>query len=78
MEVIQDATSAAILTSGAWGSQSGYELMRTDPSSQMQIDFGAGFEGVPTFPLIDLRTMEVLDSDCWYAASWQDCIAPYL
>ena len=78
MEVLQDATSASVLNSGAWASQSGYELMRTTPSTQMQSDFGGGFEGYPTYPLIDLQTMEVLDSDCWYASSWQACMAPYI
>ncbi len=78
MEILQDATSASILNSGAWASQSGYELMRTNPATQVQNDFGGGFEGYPTFPLIDLQTMEVLDSDCFYASSWQACMAPYL
>jgi len=78
MEVLQDASSASSLGYGAWASQSGYELMRTSPATQMQSDFGAGFEGYPTFPLIDLQTMEVLNSDCWYAASWQACLNPYL
>lgn len=78
MEVLQDASSAAGLSYGAWASQSGYYLMRTSPSTQMQSDFGYGFEGYPTFPLIDLQTMEVVDSDCWYATSWQACINAHL
>jgi hypothetical protein len=44
----------------------------------VQSDFGAGFEGYPTFPLIDLQTMRVVNSDCWYAASWQACINAHL
>jgi hypothetical protein len=76
MEVLQDGTSASILNS--WPAPDTYPLMRTSPSTQMQSDFGAGFEGYPTFPLIDLQTMEVLNSDCWYAASWQACIDAHL
>ncbi|MBN2565137.1 MAG: hypothetical protein JXB46_05455 [Candidatus Eisenbacteria bacterium] len=78
MEVLQDAYSSSTLNSGAWGSQSGYLLMRTSPATQMQSDFGGGFEGYPTFPLIDLQTMQVVNSDCWYAASWQACINAHL
>lgn len=78
MEVLQDASSSATLSYGAWGSQSGYLLMRTSPATQVQSDFGSGFEGYPTFPLIDLQTMRVVNSDCWYAASWQACINAHL
>jgi hypothetical protein len=76
LEVLQDATTEAILD--GWPASDAYEVMRTSPSTQMQSDFGTGFEGYPTFPLIDLQTMEVLNSDCWYAASWQACIDTYL
>jgi hypothetical protein len=76
--VLQDAYSNATLNSGSWASQSGYLLMRTSPAYQMQSDFGAGWEGVPTLPLIDLQTMQVVDSDCYYAASWQACINAHL
>jgi hypothetical protein len=76
MEVLQDATSTSVLTS--WPAPDDYLLMRTSPSTQMQSDFGSGFEGYPTFPLIDLQTMEVLNSDCWYAASWSACIDAHL
>ena len=44
----------------------------------MQSDFGSGFEGYPTFPLIDLTNMQVVDSDCWYATSWGACIEAHL
>jgi hypothetical protein len=74
MEVLQDAYSSSVLNSGAWGSQSGYLLMRTSPATQVQSDFGAGFEGYPTFPLIDLQTMRVVNSDCWPQSYWTTCI----
>ena len=77
LEVLQDASSASTLAS--WpGASYDYYLMRTSPSTQMQSDFGSGFEGYPTFPLIDLTTMEVVDSDCWYATSWGACIDAHL
>jgi len=76
MEVLQNAGSSATLNSGAWANQSGYLLMRTSPATQMQGDFAsaASFEGYPTYPLVNLQTMRVVNSDCWYAASLQACI----
>ena len=78
MEVVQDATSAAALQT--WSLGYDYNLMRTTPSTQMQTDIASSqtFEGYPTLPLIDLQTMQVLDSDCWYAASWSACIEAHL
>jgi protein-disulfide isomerase-like protein with CxxC motif len=78
LEVLQDVSSWSDINWTAWEDLTGYDLMRTVPSSQMQNDFGWGFEGYPTFPLIDLETMEVVDSDCWYASSWQACINAHL
>lgn len=80
LEVLQDAYSSSTLNSGAWASQSGYYLMRTSPSTQMQTDYASNqtFYGYPTFPLIDLQTMEVVDYDCYYASSWQACINAHL
>jgi hypothetical protein len=74
LEVIQDAANEATLD--GWPASDDYAVMRTSPSTQMQSDFGsaATFEGYPTFPLVDLQTMEVVNSDCWYASSWQACI----
>ena len=78
MEVLQDATSETMLD--GWPAPDDYAVMRTSPASQMASDFDSGsyFEGFPTFPLVDLQTMEVLDSDCWYATSWAACMEPYL
>jgi len=76
MEVLQDATSEATLD--GWPAPDDYPLMRTTPSSYaMQSDF-SGFEGYPTLPLIDLQTMAVLESDCWYASSYAACIEEHL
>ena len=33
----------------------------------MEADYGAAFQGYPTFPLINAETMEVIDPDCYFA-----------
>lgn len=80
MEVLQNASSSGVLNSGEWASQSGYYLMRTSPSYQMEDDYASNqtFPGYPTFPLIDLQTMQVVDYDCFYSSSWQACINAHL
>ena len=76
MEVLQDATSASTLND--WPAPDTYPVMRTTPSSYEMVNDYSGFEGYPTLPLIDLQTMEVVDSDCWYASSYAACIEAHL
>ena len=79
LEVLQDADSLSEMLSGAWGSQSGYYLMRTQPADQMLQDYGYdAFGYYPTMPLIDLTTMEVLHVDCQSEWSWESCIDGFL
>ncbi len=53
-------------------------IVETDPADQSITDWGSGFPGFPTIPLIDLTTMEVLVRDCWDASSYEACVAPYV
>ena len=75
MEVVQDASSAQYLES--WSLGYDYNLFRTSPANQIQSQY-PGFLGYPTLPLIDLETMEVVDVDCYFSASWQACIDAHL
>ena len=77
MEVLQDADGAEVLE--AWpGHGLDYLLLRTSPPDQIVTDYGDGFLGYPTIPLIDLHTMQVLDRDCWFGPSWEECIEEHL
>jgi hypothetical protein len=69
IEVVQSATTAAALQS--WSLGNDYNLMRTDPSRLMEMDYGTDqqFLGYPTLPLIDAETMTVLHSDCYTATA---------
>lgn len=73
LEVLQDAETWDDIAETPWADQAGYLLMRITPLSQMEIDYGSAFTGFPTFPLIDLDAMQVLDEDCWFGG-WQSCI----
>jgi hypothetical protein len=58
-------------------------VVRTSPATQCNSDFGSGFVGYPTLPLIDLNTMTVLVPDCWDyptsgAMDYDACVADHL
>jgi hypothetical protein len=72
MEMLQDATTVDALV--AWPATDEYMVVRTSPPTQAQMDYGAGFIGYPTLPLIDLQTMQVVNADCWNSASYAACI----
>ncbi len=55
----------------SWSLGNDYNLMRTDPSRLLEMDYGSDqqFLGYPTFPLIDLETMTVVNADCYTATA---------
>jgi hypothetical protein len=72
MEMLQDAADVNTLL--AWPATDDYMVVRTEPSTQAQMDYGAAMVGYPTLPLIDLQTMQVVTADCFGAASYAACI----
>jgi hypothetical protein len=71
MEMLLDAANADALL--AWPASDDYMVVRTNPPTQAQMDY-SGFVGYPTLPLIDLQTMQVVNADCFNAASYAACI----
>ena len=87
MEVVQDATDSATLQE--WGANLIHDLMRTVPSNKLENDFissvGSGFGimggylNYPATPIIDLSTMEVIETNCNVTAeTWSDYLSQYL